>query len=332
MDPLSESLFDGNINNVAMAENNSEIIVVTQGSRIKISTNGGINFNEISSPILPNSSIKDIAFDPNNDNNIIVTYASYSNDNKKIFLSNNLGQSWTNITYNLGNMPIRCVAIDHTEDSTIYVGAEIGVYKKIMSENTWELYNENLPNTTIMELEVVYGSNTIRATTWGRGVWECSLAGRENYPSIKTTRISNQPTEYQPKEGLEQFVNSSIQYDEELTNVYVEWLTETSSGIIPMLNDNDDNWVSETHLPNFEQGTKVFFKVFAESVDGLLSETYRFMYEVRDNVFCTPSMDCSVGDGFQLFQLGDINNESECEGYGDFTDLSTELSQGKITL
>ena len=326
---LSESLFDGNINNVAMAENNSEIIAVTQGSRIKISSDGGINFNEVSSPILPTSSIKDIAFDPNNDNNIIVTYASYSNDNKKIFLSNNLGQSWINITYNLGNMPIRCVAIDHTEDSTIYVGAEIGVYKKGMSENTWELYNENLPNTTIMELEVVYGSNTIRATTWGRGVWECSLAGRENYPSIKTTRISNQPTEYQPKEGLEQFVNSSIQYDEELTNVYVEWLTETSSGIIPMLNDNDDNWVTETHLPNFEQGTKVFFKVFAESVDGLLSETYRFMYEVRDNVFCTPSMDCSVGDGFQLFQLGDINNESECEGYGDFTDLSTELSQGE---
>ena len=327
--PLSESLFDGNINNVAMAENNSEIIAVTQGSRIKISTNGGINFYEVSSPILPGSSIKDIAFDPNNDNNIIVTYASYSNDNKKIFLSNNLGQSWSNITYNLGNMPIRCVAIDHTEDSTIYVGAEIGVFKKVMSENTWELYNENLPNTTIMELEVVYGSNTLRATTWGRGVWECSLAGRENYPSIKTTRISNQPTEYQPKEGLEQFVNSSIQYDEELTNVYVEWLTETSSGIIPMLNDNDDNWVSETHIPNFEQGTKVFFKVFAESVDGLLSETYKFMYKVRENVFCTPSMDCSVGDGFQLFQLGDIDNESECEGYGDFTYLSTELNQGE---
>ena len=70
-----------------MAENNSEIIAVTQGSRIKISTNGGINFYEVSSPILPSSSIKDIAFDPNNDNNIIVTYASYSKDNKKIFLS-----------------------------------------------------------------------------------------------------------------------------------------------------------------------------------------------------------------------------------------------------
>ena len=203
------------------------------------------------------------------------------------------------------------------------------LFKKTMSENTWQLYNENLPNTTIMELEVIYGSNTLRATTWGRGVWECSLAGRENYPSIKTTRISNQPTEYHPKEGTEQFVTSNIQYDEELTNVYVEWSTETSSGIIPMVNNNDDNWVTETHIPNFELGTKVFFKVFAESDGGSLSETYKFMYEIKENIFCTPSMDCSYGDGFKLFQLGDINNESECEGYGDFTNLSTELNQGE---
>ena len=325
---ISESLFDGNINNVAIAENNSEIIAVTYGSRIKISTDGGVNFNEVSSPVLPNSSIKDIAFDPSNDNNIVLTYGSYYNDNQKIFLSNNLGQSWSNITYNLGNMPIRCVAIDHSEDSTIYVGAEIGIYKKTMSENTWQLYNENLPNTTIMELEIIYGSNTLRATTWGRGVWECSLAGRENYPLIKTTRISNQPTEYHPKEGIEQFITSTIQYDEELTSVYVEWSTETSSGIIPMVNNNDDSWVTETHIPNFEHGTKVFFKVYAESYDGLLSETYKFMYKIKENIFCTPSMNCSYGDGFQLFQLEDINNESECEGYGDFTDLSTELDQG----
>ena len=42
------------------------------------------------------------------------------------------GNSWENITYNLGNMPIRSVVIDHTENSTIYLGAEIGVYKKTM--------------------------------------------------------------------------------------------------------------------------------------------------------------------------------------------------------
>ena len=325
---IGESIFNGNIQNAAIAQNNSEIIAVTYGSRIKISTDGGVTFNEVSSPVLPNEYITDLTFNPNDDNNIVITYGSYSDNNEKIFTSNNLGQSWNNITYNLGNMPILSVAIDHTSEPNIYVGAEIGVYKKGLSENSWTLFNADLPNTSINELEIIYGSNTLRAATWGRGLWEQKLDGRENYPSIMTTRISNQPTEYQPKEGLEQFVTSSIQYDGELNSVYVEWSTETSSGTISMINNNND-WISETHIPNFESGTKVFFKVYAESLDGLLSETYKFMYEVKENIFCTPSMNCSVGDGFQLFQLGDINNESECEGYGDFTNLSTELNQGQ---
>ena len=46
------------------------------------------------------------------------------------------------------------------------------------------------------------------------------------------------------------------------------------------------------------------------------------------NINCAPSMDCSYGDGFQLFQIGDINNTSGCEGYGDFTNLSTDLEAG----
>ena len=46
------------------------------------------------------------------------------------------------------------------------------------------------------------------------------------------------------------------------------------------------------------------------------------------NSNCAPSMDCSVGDGLQLFQLLDIDNPSGCEGYGDFTDQMTNVEQG----
>jgi len=41
---------------------------------------------------------------------------------------------------------------------------------------------------------------------------------------------------------------------------------------------------------------------------------------------CQPSMDCSFGDGFQLFQVGSIDNTSGCEGYADFTNLSTDFA------
>jgi len=47
-----------------------------------------------------------------------------------------------------------------------------------------------------------------------------------------------------------------------------------------------------------------------------------------ENVLCQPSMNCSVGDGFQLFSIAEINNPSGCEGYGDFTNLIANLAPG----
>jgi GEVED domain/Secretion system C-terminal sorting domain len=45
-------------------------------------------------------------------------------------------------------------------------------------------------------------------------------------------------------------------------------------------------------------------------------------------LYCSPSMDCSFGDGFQLFSIQEINNPSGCEGYGDFTNLVANLDPG----
>lgn len=50
--------------------------------------------------------------------------------------------------------------------------------------------------------------------------------------------------------------------------------------------------------------------------------------QVIESSLCAPSLDCSLGDGFRLVQIAEIDNDSECEGYGDFTDLVANLSQG----
>ena len=320
--------FPGIIANAAISEINSNVIAVSNYDNLDISLDGGQTFTEISPPSV-NYFITDIAFDPNDDNVIIVTYGTYQNNNQKVYITTNQGETWENITYNLGNMPVRSVVIDHTEASTIYLGTEIGVYKKAMSENTWTSFSENLPNMTVMELEIIYGSNTLRAATWGRGLWEYSLEGRESFPAILTTKISNQPTDNQPKVNIDQYVTSTISYDGEISNVYVEWSSDMTSEIntISMTNSSGNTWVSDTHIPNFEEGTKIYFRVFAEGQNNDISQTLRYMYEVKANVLCTPSMNCEYNDGFQLVQLGDINNPSECEGYGDFMNLITDLEQ-----
>ena len=277
--------FNNTISEAAIAENNSDIIVVARGSAIRKSIDGGATFSNIYRTPLPTYTITDIAFNPRDDDNIFVTYNRYQNDGKKIFMTTDGGATWINITYNLGNMPLRNVVVDHTNESNIYVGAEIGVYTKPLNGTTWVLHNSGLPNSTIKELEVVNGSNTLRAAIWGRGLWEYHLVNRENYPTILKTWINDMPTYFLPKEDIHQHVNSIITSDIGVKSAFVKWSINnpTFGNSIPMANTIDSTYVSSSPIPNYPVGTKVFFKVFAVDNNNDTTETYKFQYTVKFN-------------------------------------------------
>lgn len=322
----------GTISTGAIAENNSNIMVATSGSAIELSTDGGVTFSNIKNG-LPSNTITDVAFDPNDDATMVVTYDTYQNNGQKVYITTNSGLTWQNITYNLGNMPIYCVVIDQTDDSTIYVGAAVGIYKKAMNSSTWTLYNENLPNVAIEDLEINYGSNTIKAATWGRGLWEYSLANRNSFPAIVETSITHPPTFTTPKATLNQFVTSEIQYSGTLTNVHVKWAVNTpafnTTNIIPMTVVSGNIWQSTTPLPDFPAGTKVFFKVVATGSNNDTSESYKFMYEIRPLIYCASQGNSVADELIGKVQLGTINNSSSGgTGYTDFTSIATNLVMG----
>ncbi|MFK7946829.1 MAG: T9SS type A sorting domain-containing protein [Saprospiraceae bacterium] len=312
---LGEPSFSGDIKFATIAENNSDIIVVTRNEYIELSTDGGQTFTDIQGT-LPSYSITDVVFDPNDDNTIIVTYARYQNDGSKVFITHDQGATWTNITYNLGDLPVRSAIIDHTSASTIYVGTEIGVYKKAMADNTWTLYSQNLPNMSIKELDIVYGTNTIRAATWGRGLWQYTLDGRANYPAILKTEITHTPTLDLPLENVNQYVTTTIDYNNTLTSVYVEWSINapTFGNAITMTNTTGNEWKSTSPLPNYAAGTKLFFKVFAVGDNNDTTETYKFMYDIYPLVtdFCAVITD---GD----------NDVEQNRTTGAITDWSSDL-------
>lgn len=275
----------GSISVAAVAENNSDIMAISSGSTLRISTDGGVSF---SSPGigLPNFSITDIAFDPNNDSTMIVTFNRYQLDGKKVYVSHNLGQFWFNITNNLADMPIRSVVIDHTAERTIYLGAEVGVYYMPMDGSTWKLYANGLPNVTVRDLEIQYGSNTLKAATWGRGLWEMPLKNRENHPSILHTSITNSPSLTEPRAGYDENVTAVISYDQTLSSVFVKWSNDaiTFDKTITMSNVSDSTWVSDEPFTQYGRGTNMYFKVFAVGQNNDTTETYKFQYLIRNGL------------------------------------------------
>ncbi len=320
----SPTTFTSAIGFATIAENNSNIMVITKDDLIELSTNGGVTFTSIKNN-LPTLSISDVVFHPKNDSIIVVTYRNYQNNGQKIFITYNQGATWNNITHNLGNMPINCVIIDHTNASTIYVGAEVGIYQKALSGNTWQLYNTNLPNVVVKEMDINYASNTLKAATWGRGLWEYTLVGRTTYPAIVKTSVTTAPSFTTPKATIPQFVTSTVSYSGTLTSVFVKWAYNTpnftNAAVIPMVLVSGSIWKTTVSLPNDSVGKKIFFKVYAVGNANDTTETYKFMYELKPYEYCVASGENTNGAlHMNSFSCANVTNSGT--GYGAYTNYA----------
>lgn len=317
------TLASGVIDRAAVAYNNADVIAAVTNNRLEISTDGGQSF--INRYIgLPNRNISDVTFAPHNDSIIMICYNNHHSDQKKVYISFDQGFNWNNITdASIGDMPILSVAIDHNPNPNLYIGAEIGVFTKPMYGGSWTLYNTSLPNTSVKDIEVMFGSNTLRAATWGRGMWETDLVGRATYPKINYSFVSQDESFISPKFGVDQFVNAQINYSGSLSSVYATWSDSVMSldSLVAMQNIGDSTWQSVRPITNYPVGTKLYFKIFAVGSANDTSETIRFCYTVKPFTYCNASGTGSAfsGNYIDYISLGAYQKVSAKEGYGNFT-------------
>jgi len=85
------------------------------------------------------------------------------------------GQTWENISMNLPNMPVNCAIYENDTDDGVYVGTDIGIYYTNNELDEWVDFSDGLPNVIILEMEINYKENKIKAATYGRGLWESPL-------------------------------------------------------------------------------------------------------------------------------------------------------------
>ncbi len=321
----------GIIREAAMSETSSNVMAIARNSTLRITEDAGKSWDNIEAG-LPGYSITDIAFDPRNDSTIVVTYNRYQNDSRKIYISHDRGRSWSNITNNLNDMPLRTVVIDHTENRNIYVGGEIGVYYMEMGGDTWKLLGEELPNVTVKDLEINYGANTIKAATWGRGLWQHRLANMENAPRILTTRTSQTPSNLEPKVSNPQVITCEIESTSDITDATVYYSingTELDK-TISMSNTSGNFWVSSEGIPSPELGDEIYFKVIATAANGKTAETFRFYYILTKFEFCDAFGTANTTTNWiKNLKLADFENESTKTEYSDFLHSNIILTEGE---
>jgi hypothetical protein len=91
----------------------------------------------------------------------------------KVVGSTNGGSTWSNISYDLPNIPVWSIEVDNSNN--LYVGTENGVYFRPSGATNWEPFYNSLPNVPVSDLAINVASNQILASTFGRGIWKSTL-------------------------------------------------------------------------------------------------------------------------------------------------------------
>jgi len=136
------------------------------------SVNGGKNWTKVSTG-LPNRYPTDIEFDPTNSSVVYLTYSGYGTSH--LFRSADAGLTWSDISTGLPDIPHQSVTVDPILPQHIYVGTDLGVFHSSDAGGTWEEFNEGMPPAMVLDLVVSRANSTVRAATFGNGIYERPL-------------------------------------------------------------------------------------------------------------------------------------------------------------
>lgn len=164
---------------LAVAPSNSNYVYAAKSNEVWLSTDA----NTFSQVALPYGQITYLCVDPQNEQRVWATMGGYNAGNK-VYYSSNAGANWTNISANLPNIPVNCMAYGLGSNDGLYIGTDIGVYYKDSTMSNWIFYSDGLPNVIVNELEFHVSSNKLRAATYGRGLWEVGAYSVPTTPPV----------------------------------------------------------------------------------------------------------------------------------------------------
>lgn len=110
--------------------------------------------------------INDIEALPTNSLAVYACFGGYSNGNK-VMRSTNGGDSWTNWSGSLPNIPTYGLSVSV---EGVYVGTEFGVFFRGFAMTDWVPFYNGMPRVPVTEM-AVNANGLIYASTFGRGVW-----------------------------------------------------------------------------------------------------------------------------------------------------------------
>jgi len=170
------------------------------GGHVFATTNAGVTLlADVTGAINPNEfPISEIALDSSDTTGQTAFVTIMGFHVSHVFKTSNAGTAWTDFTANLPDAPADAVVVD-SPTGIVYVGTDVGVFSSSTASASWTEVGPAaaagssgyLPNVPVTALRIFNsaGKKLLRASTYGRGIWEYNLVATPDYQ----VAISNSP-------------------------------------------------------------------------------------------------------------------------------------------
>ncbi len=168
----------------------------SSGWRIFVSTNQGETFNAVNDFADANMSgfISGIATHPFEDSTAYLLF-SFSGQ-PKVLRTENLGQTWEDITGFVGNsasdngfpnVVTHSLVVLPNDPNTIWVGTDIGLFESNDNGVSWHYADNGIPAVSIYDMFVQDGQVVV--ATHGRGIWTATIDEMEFNPELNPVTV-----------------------------------------------------------------------------------------------------------------------------------------------
>jgi autotransporter-associated beta strand protein len=154
-------------------------VYISDGTTLFVTKNHGTTWvnrtKGIPAIVTSTGSIAAIAVDPTNrDHAFVISSAPPGTGGKRVFQTQNAGQSWSDITGNLPDVSVWSVVFD-PRTGFVYVGTDQGVYESNGS-GQWQLFGIGMGGVRVTSLDLNMNLNVLTAGTFGQGVYQVTLS------------------------------------------------------------------------------------------------------------------------------------------------------------
>ena len=162
------------------------LVVGSDDGLIHLTQNNGATWHCISDNLPQDLWVSRVQFSKHDPNRIYATLNGYRWDDftPYVYVSNDLGASWTDISSNLPKSAVNVIREDATNINLLYVGTDNGLFLSIDQGKNWHIFNKNLPRVAVHDLFIQESANHLLVGTHGRSIYLLALDAVQQLPEI----------------------------------------------------------------------------------------------------------------------------------------------------